>query len=174
MGSKEMFMEERENELSGNHLSGLFRQDYPVSKSTIEAQAAYTVDKILENGSPINAAQLISSVEQFIKLIRGDKRLVDYVRDELAKSSGKITLASGTKIESAEVGTSYDYSQCNDPILEEMYTEQVKINDAVKAREAFLKAVPAKGMEIVYRDYVSEIYPPAKKSISSYKVTLAK
>lgn len=169
--SRDMFMEERESSMIE-----MFNRDYPVSKSTIEQQAIKAVDIILESGSPVNAAQLLKSVESFVEIVRKDKRLVDFVRDELAKSSGKVTLASGTRIEAAEVGTEYNYENCGDSVWYFLqHKKEAAISD-LKIREAFLKTIPAKGL-IVTDELTGEtttIYPPTKTSISSYKVTLAR
>lgn len=167
--SRDMFMEERESSMIE-----MFNRDYPVSKSTIEQQAIKAVDIILESGSPVNAAQLLKSVESFVEIVRKDKRLVDFVRDELAKSSGKVTLASGTRIEAAEVAVQYDYSKCNDPLLEQYNQVAQDSNEQLKAHMEFLKTVPVNGIEVVREDEVVRIFPPTKISTSSYKVMLAK
>jgi len=103
-----------------------------------------------------------------------DKEFTSMVRDEVAKHpDGKATTARGVKIELAETGTSYDFSQCNDPVLAELETAALNAAEALKSRKEFLKTVPGKGLEIILEGgELVTVYPPAKASKSSYKVTL--
>jgi paraquat-inducible protein B len=168
-GSKEMFMEQREMEMNEIIFSKL-----PVTKANITAQAETAVAHIIEGQDAFSIAETMSAVEEFISIVRKDKRLVEYVRTELEKEKGKKQTANGTKIECAEVGTKYDYSQCNHPMLTEMTAEVERLNAAIKELQEFLKRVPPAGMEVGINDELVKVYPPSKSSTSSYKVTLAK
>lgn len=151
----------------------LINNNYPVSKSAIEQQAMLAVDAILEKGNALEAVQMLKSASEFIEQVRGNTRLVDNVRDELLKyPKGKVTLESGTRVECAEVGTEYDYSQCNDPELRLFQESLEKFKLAVKERQAFLRTVPASGVRVLFDDEIVTVYPPSKKSTSSFKVTL--
>lgn len=165
--SKDLFIEEREREYLPAIQTGL-------SKTQINTLAEKAVTDLLENGFVLQAAEALSAIEEFVKLVKKDVRYLSFVRDELAKNKGKFQTNSGAKIEAAEVGTKYDYSQCNDPILRDLNKTLAETNEAVKEREAFLKAVPEKGIEIRHDDELVTIYPPSKSSTSSYKLTLAK
>jgi hypothetical protein len=104
-----------------------------------------------------------------------DKEFTSMVRDEVAKHGKAATTPRGVKIELAEVGSSFDFTQCNDPELVTLEAEVLAANEKLKARKDFLKAVPTKGMEIITGEgEVITIYPPSKSSKSSYKVTLPK
>lgn len=104
-----------------------------------------------------------------------DKEFTSMVRDEVAKHGKAAITSRGVKIELAETGTSYDFSQCNDPELVTLEAEALLATEKLKARKDFLKTIPAKGVEIVTGEgEVLTIYPPAKSSKSSYKVTLPK
>lgn len=104
-----------------------------------------------------------------------DKEFVDMVRDEVAKFGKTATTNRGVKIELAETGTSYDFSECNDPELVELEAEAASVAEKVKQRREFLKIVPPTGMDIITKDGEAvTVYPPAKSSKSSYKVTLPK
>jgi hypothetical protein len=166
-GSKEMFEQQRELELSDIPYRHL-----PVTKPAIAVQALKAVDNILESGNPLRVAETLSAVEEFISLVKKDKRLVDYVREELNKEKGKHTTVGGTKIESAEVGTKYDYSQCNDPILAETEKQSANLAEGLKTRQEFLKRLPAEGLEVLFGEELIRVFPPSKTSTSSYKVSL--
>lgn len=104
-----------------------------------------------------------------------DKELIGMIREEVGKYGKTYTTPRGVKFELAETGSSYDFSQCNDPelaLLEQQAEEHAK---KLKERKEFLKTVPTKGLEIHSGDgELIKIYPPSKSSKSSYKVSLPK
>ena len=110
--------------------------------------------------------------------IEGDKEFVSFLRDEIERNGekGKYTTGRGVKFEVAETGSSYDFSQCNDPELAELEEKAKIAADAVKARKEFLKTVPAAGIEMLDRSTgeMITVYPPSKSSKSSFKVSLPK
>jgi hypothetical protein len=56
-----------------------------------------------------------------------------------------------------------------------MEDELIQIDKSMKWRKDFLKTVPVSGLDIITEDGEAvRIYPPSKKSTSSYKVELAK
>lgn len=129
------------------------------------------VDFILESGDPIGKAKAISAMETFIDGIKKDPRFIEYVREELTKFNGKQEV-NGVKIELAEVGTKYDYSA--DPEWTTL-EEQIKpLREKQKNIEEKLKKIPTGKM--LTDEETGEVIGvgPAKKSTSSYKVTLAK
>jgi formiminotetrahydrofolate cyclodeaminase len=78
------------------------------------------------------------------------------------------------KIELKEVGTKYDYSQCNDAEYSELVAQQKEITEKVKAKERFLQTVPVKGI-VITNDETGEtytVYPPSKKSTTSVAISL--
>jgi hypothetical protein len=171
-GSKDMFMEQREYEMNE-----MLSQEYPVSKLEISIQAENAVNNILENGDPLKVAESLSAIEEFVSCIRKNPKLIEYVRLELAKHpKEKFQLSTGTKIENAEVGTKYDYTQCGDSEWELLTTDRQSLDVKIKEREAFLKTVPSSGLTTIdtMTGYVVTIYPPSKSSTSSFKITLAK
>lgn len=102
-----------------------------------------------------------------------DKEFTSMVRDEVAKFGKSATTQRGVKIELAEVGNSYDFSKCDDPVLVQLEQEATAAAEKVKQRKDFLKTVPSQGLEVlVDGGELITIYPPAKSSKSSYKVTL--
>jgi len=146
-----------------------------LKKSDIKSLAISAVDSCLESGNVLKVAEALSGMEAFIKEVKDDKRFTDYVREETAKTPKGFVSNSGAKIELAEVGTKYDFSQCNDPELTGYEADMSIIKDLVDVRKEFLKNVPVSGLDILTKDgEVVKVYPPSKSSSSSFKVTLAK
>lgn len=104
----------------------------------------------------------------------GDKELKQMVREEIAKWNGKYTSTRGVKFENAEVGTKYNYTLCNDPVLLQLEGDAKAAADRLKERQEFLRKLPTEGIEIRNDDELVTIYPPSKSSTSSYKITLPK
>lgn len=150
-------------------------QEYSgLKKSEIASLAKEAIEAVLENGNPLEVAESLSAMEDFIKSVRADKRFVDYVREETIKHGKQFTSPSGAKIELAEVGSKYDFSSCNDVFLFDMEEELCILETSIKARKEFLKTVPIGGMDIRVNDELVTVYPPSKTSTSSYKISLAK
>lgn len=105
---------------------------------------------------------------------KGDlkERYMTHVMDEAAKHGKKFQFHSGS-FETKEVGVKYDYSKCDDPLMDRLLAEQERIKAAIKERETFLKSITG-SIEVVDKDSgeVSTLYPPAKTSTTSIAVTL--
>lgn len=104
-----------------------------------------------------------------------DKELIGMIREEVGKYGKSFTTPRGVKFELAETGSSYDFSQCNDPELALLEQQSKEVSEKLKQRKEFLKTVPSKGLEIHNGDgELVTVYPPSKSSKSSYKVSLPK
>ncbi len=79
----------------------------------------------------------------------------------------------GYKVEIAEVGVSYDFSNCNDEELTGLYEDLESLKEKIKDRENFLKALKAP-MTIVNDEHgdVTKIHPPVRRSTTSPKFSL--
>jgi hypothetical protein len=130
----------------------------------------------------LEVLKFFENVNKFVKgdsqaKIPEDSEFIKMVRDELAKyEKGKFTTTRGVRFELAETGTSYDFTGCND---EELNRLEAKANEAkleVKQRQDFLKTVKVEGLIITDGESgeTYTVYPPVKKSKSSYKITLEK
>ena len=145
-----------------------------LTKTQVKVIAQKSIQELLNNGNILEAAEMISVMETFIKEVRASKEFTEYVRDEVSKNGKDITNPSGAKIELAETGVKYDYSQCGDYQLQ-MYEQQLEsLENSIDMRKQFLKTLPPSGLEIVDGDEVHRVYPPSKSSTSSYKITLSK
>lgn len=145
-----------------------------LTKTQIKIIAQSSINELMSNGRILEAAEALTVMENFIKEVRSSKEFTEYVREEVAKNGKDITNPSGAKIELAETGTKYDYSGCNDTALIEVESNLVEIESLISDRKAWLKTIPAEGMEVVIGDEIVRVYPPTKTSTSSYKITLSK
>lgn len=168
--SKDTFINDRERELNG--LPAIYAG---MSKTDISITAKTAVDNLLESGNVLAIAEQVAAMELFLKEVKDDPRYTEAVRGEVEKYGKLYTAGSGCKIEPAEVGTKYDFSLCNDPILVQFEQRLASAEEAVKQRKEFLKTVPLSGMDIITEDGEPvRVYPPSKSSKSSFKVTLSR
>lgn len=142
-----------------------------LSKSQITELAKFGVDYVLETGDPAMVAEQIAAMENYIKCVKADARFTEYVREELQKNGGKITTASGARIEACEGGVSYDYTQ--NPAWMELEKQEAEIYSKRIELEKRLKAIPA-GKLLIDEETGETLIGPAKSSKSTYKVILAK
>lgn len=146
-----------------------------LKKSDIKSMANSAVESVMEKGNVLVVAEALSVMETFIKEVKADDRFKEYTREETSKYPKGYVSPSGAKIECAETGTKYDYSQCHDPELFSLTTEMEFLKIKIEERQKFLKTVPIQGMKFVDEDgEVFMLYPPSKTSTSSYKVTLSR
>lgn len=150
--------------------------DRGLKKSEIFSMAVNAFENVLETGNFLQSAEALSAMENFIKQLKDNDNFKSYIRDEIAKHPGGFVSTSGAKIELAETGVEYDFSNCNDAILIDLEEKALYEKIKVDTRKKFLKNVPLAGLEIVDKESgeVTTIYPPVKTSQSSYKVTLSK
>lgn len=144
-----------------------------LTKTQIKSMANVSVFEIVEDGKIIEAVELISVMEQFIKEVKANPDYLNAVCDEVAKY-GKAKETESMKIELAEVGVKYNFDVCGDPIIKDLQWQLDNLEAKVKERKEFLKTVPSGGMSLVMDDEIVTVYPPAKSSTSSYKTTIKK
>lgn len=142
-----------------------------MTKTDLTTRAMLAVEYILENGGALQAAEILSSMEFFIKEMKKQEAFSDYVRQEVEKYNGRFTSISGAKIEKVEAGVSYDYS--NDSKWQELNkTAEEAIEARKKHEEALRRISPGK---LLVDESTGEVFTgPSKKSTSTYKITLAK
>lgn len=120
---------------------------------------------------PIVAHINVSKMELAIKQYKADERVRGITLRELWKYGKKQSFGDCT-LEEAEAGVKYDYTNCGDSRLEELYKMRQAIDADIKEREAFLKSVPLSGVADVETGEV--VYPPAKTSKTIIKTTFKK
>ena len=147
-----------------------------LSKTQIKTIAEQTAQDIIDNGKDvILIADTIAKIELFIKELKATPEYLDYLISEVSKYGKGMTTSTGTKLELAEVGTKYDFSQCNDPDLKIWEEKYEQLGKKITDYKEFLKKVRPEGLEIKDEDgVIHNIYPPSKTSKSSVKTTIIK
>ena len=159
-----------------------------LSKQNAAAFHQQAKERIYEQGGAFEYIEVIKFFAALEKQISGDKQakieedkeFIDYLREEIKRQGNggdkaEFKTARGVKFTLAEVGSVYDFSQCNDPELIELEAKAKEANEALKQRKEFLKTVhPVKGEKKVDTETGEEyiIWPPSKSSKSSFKVQL--
>lgn len=119
---------------------------------------------------PLKVHLQVKCMEDLIKQITSHPDYKDLTLDEAAKY-GKSFEHYNAKFEIKEMGVKYDYSNCGDPIYNQLASELAELEKKVKDRQAFLKAVQP-GTELLIEDEVIVLYPPIKTSTTSITVNL--
>ncbi len=145
-----------------------------LTKSQLKIIAEDSVERLTASEKLLDSIETFSKIEWLIKEIKSNKDYIDSLRDEVTKHGKQVVTSYGTKIELAEVGTKYDYSNCDDYIYKKLLGEMELLQFKIKERETWLKSLPTSGMDILIEDEVCRIYPPFKSSTSSIKTTIAK
>jgi len=148
-----------------------------LSKTQIKVIAEQTAQDIIDNGKDVLLiADTIAKIELFIKELKSSPEYMDYLITEVSKYGKGITTSTGTKLELAEVGTKYDFSQCNDAYLVRLESEFAVLEQKIKDRKDMLKTLSPEGI-IIFDEETGEgdtVYPPSKTSKSSVKCTIVK
>lgn len=134
--------------------------------------AENAIQAVLEGEvDPITAHINVSKMELAIKTFKNDERVRDLTIRELWKY-GKKGVFGDCTMEEAEAGVKYDYSECGDSRLEELYRMRQALDSDIKEREAFLKSIPLSGVALPETGEV--VYPPAKTSKTIIRTTFKK
>jgi hypothetical protein len=146
-----------------------------LTKTQIKIIADNLVYDLLESGDIIKMADTVSKLEFFIKELKSNDKYIDYLRHEVGKFGQSHITSTGTKIELAEVGVKYDYTQCGDLQIFQIMHQIADLENKLKERQNFLKSLPLSGVEVVDENAeVIKLYPPSKSSTSSIKCTIQK
>lgn len=159
-----------------------------LSKANAKSFHEMAKARIYQQGGAFEYVETIKFFAALDKQINGDsaskiepdKEFIDYLREEIRKQGNggdkaEFKTERGVKFTLAEVGSSYDFSQCNDPELTDMETLYSFYANKVKERKDFLKTVPFSGMDILTKEgELVTVYPPSKSSKSSFKISLPK
>jgi hypothetical protein len=168
--------------LTPDHIPVLSKQN----AKTFHQQAK---ERIYEQGGAFEYIEVIKFFAALDKQISGDsaskiepdKEFIDYLMEEIQKQGNggdkaEFTTERGVKFTLAEVGSTFDFSKCNDQELIQLEEASKSIAEKLKERKEFLKTVPEKGLLITDPETgdTYTIYRPSKSSKSSFKVSLPK
>jgi hypothetical protein len=123
------------------------------------------------NSDPLKVHHQVKCLEDLIKSITNDP---DYKVLTLSEASkyGKSFDHYNARFEIKEMGVKYDYSVCNDPVYNKLKAQLTVLEDEIKAREKYLKAIPTSGIEQLFEDEIVKVYPPNKTSTTTITVNL--
>lgn len=144
---------------------------FETTKAERQDFAQSVVNSLKEgNSDPLKVHLQVKCLEDLIKQITTHPEYKELTLDE-ANKYGKSFDLHNAKFEIKEMGVKYDYSNCGDPIYDELLQKLVSLEKDIKDRQAFLKAVKP-GTEILIEDEVIVLYPPVKTSTTSITVNL--
>jgi len=142
------------------------------SKKELPVIAA-KITQAVEDG--FDDAVSLSAKLDFISKVCDESRklLKEQVMKEIEQGT---SFAHGYKTELAESGVTYDYSNCNDEEYNGLMKLQDELKESIKARQDFLKGLPANGFEFVNPDTgeLVTLHSPVRKSTSTARFTLQK
>ena len=92
--------------------------------------------------------------------------------NEANKQGGKSFEYKGINCTLAEFGTKYNFSDCGDPVYNSLSKQLTALTLKIKEREAFLKAIPAEGIDHIdiNTGECIKIYKPSKTSTTGLKI----
>lgn len=144
--------------------------------ATTQAQVDSFSDGLIRSvkDGEVNPLEILVMLRAFEKVTKRVLSEIDknYL-DEADKYPEKKFELYGASIEKAEMGVSYDYSVCADPIYEERESAMNAAKTLLDERKEFLKAL-REPVTIVHEatGEVITIRPPVKKSTSGLKVSI--
>lgn len=139
--------------------------------------AEYYVEQVLQSiregeQNPLDIWINKSKFDKIMKGISSNDDILDATLREFSKYNSKCIEYGGAKLEQCEVGVKYDYSNCGDPIIDELLKKQEEIAAKIKERQKTLINLPDSGL--VDPESGAFIYPPSRSSKTTIKVTLKK
>jgi hypothetical protein len=133
---------------------------------------AQSVINSLKEGhtDPLKVHLQVKCLEDIVKQLTTHPEYKDLALEEASKH-GKSFELHNAKFEIKEAGVKYDYSNCGDPVYNDLAEKLAELEKEIKDRQAFLKAVKP-GTEILVEDEIVILYPPVKTSTTSITVNL--
>lgn len=149
---------------------GVMRQ-LAVSKTGIATFSKQLIDQV-KNGE-VNPLELKAAFKAMAKIIESvDEATKGHQITEASKYNEQRFTAFGAEIEKCEVGVSYDYSICGDPVYNQRAAILEEAKRQLDERAAFLKALK-EPLTVVDDESgeVATVRPPLKKSTEGLKFT---
>lgn len=145
---------------------------------TSKAERASFVTMLVEqigNGEvdPLKIHLQVKAMEEVIENLKAEPAYKESVLTA-AQQHGKKFQYGSAEVAIQEVGTKYDYSGTNDPVIDRLKWQADKAASELKERQKFLQNIPTDGMVITDEETgeTVKVYPPAKSSTTSVVVRL--
>lgn len=141
----------------------------PQSKEEIKTYAKSIKDMFL-SGENENLLQFkaLKVFESIIKEALLDKEIKKSVLNAAEKYGKNIELY-GCEYSICEAGTKYDYSNCNDDILNQLEDAKAKLEEQIKEHQEFLKTI---GNKEIYNEQGVRLNAPTKTSETIVKIKI--
>ena len=123
---------------------------------------------------PLEVYARMKAAEAVMKEVLADDQVKEAVMNEASMYPGRTFEHAGAMWQKKLVGVKYDYSSCGDTEYNDMAEYAKVLNERIKKREAFLKALPDNG-EVITNQETGEtklVHPPAKTGTESITCTL--
>jgi len=182
MQTEELFGQEQPAfEISTISTLALFETNRPQRKSFVEDVIETLRD---ERADPLKVHIYLKAMEEIITMftVLDEKKnkspwLAKEYRELLlnaAEKHGKKFNLNNAEFSIKETGTSYDWTKCEDSVLNNLLSEKLKIDTDIKARQEFLKNIQDSGLEVLDKETgdMTMIYKPAKSSTTAVSVSL--
>ena len=163
-------MQNETTELSTTNILSLFETTKTERQSFVEN----VIDKIVaEEVDMLKIHKQLKSLEDISSQLQDNKTYKEYLLNAAEKHGKKFQYQNAEFI-IKEVGTKYDYSNCNDLELNDLMRQMDVLKAKIDKKQETLKHLPLSGMlttdEKTGDTY--KIYPPSKKSTTAVSVTL--
>lgn len=142
-----------------------------VTKDVISAYAKELIDSIYEgNVNALDIAVRVKFMEDVITSIKD--KLRDSVIEQCSKyQKGEDIVHYNGEFAIKEAGVKYDYTNCNDPELNDIVKEIERLTELRKEREKFLRAIKTSITTCCeLTGEVITLFPPIKSSTTTYSI----
>ena len=120
--------------------------------------------------SPLKTAVHLKALEELIKKLRTDEQIQDYTLEQALLENAKTFTAYGAEIQIKEMGTKYDFTGCNDSLLDGLYDEMNELKTKIKDRELMLQTIKEDSPAVSLEGEI--LNPPIKRSKTGISITL--
>lgn len=118
------------------------------------------------NTNALRVAVQIKSLEEILKALKEDPEIKDCIMSEANLYPEKVIEIYGCKVEKSS-RTVYDYSNCGDPVYNDLIEQKEKLDEIIKARQAVIKSG-------VNPETGETFYPPQTKRTEFLKIEFKK
>lgn len=172
VGSKEVFMEQRESDMEQSHVTDLTKFVKPTHLTKAASEGSAEMIAALVRDGDANPLDVSTKLQWMISVLENARKLIqdDCVR-EIEKHNGKASI-NGAEVIKKETGTKYDYSGCGDLEWDRHDSAMKGEAELKKEREAFLKTLtkPLTIADEVTGEIIT-LNPPIKSSTTNIQVT---
>ena len=125
----------------------------------------------MESGysNPLDIHMNIKCLEDIVEQLKKDVRYKELLMDEAYKNGQKFNYRN-SEMSIKDMGVKYDFSNCNDSVMNEIIQKEETLKKEKEERAKFLKALPIEGVVIPETGEI--VYPPSKTSTTTLVVTL--